>query len=82
MVIAFRIEIIPDRPDDLDFDESSSAKASKKNQKSIPAPTVIQSGLSEQRRLQIIQEILQKLSKTNILDELRQANRIPFRLPE
>ncbi len=44
--------------------------------------TVMPSGLSDERRLQIIEEILKDLSQKNILDEIRRANAIPFQLPK
>ena len=44
-------------------------------------PAVISSGLSDERRLEIIEEILKKLSETNILDEIRRTNAIPYQLP-
>ena len=43
---------------------------------------VIPSALTDDRRLEIIQEILKDLSQKNILDEVRRANAIPYRLPQ
>jgi hypothetical protein len=44
-------------------------------------PTVVPSGLSDARRLEIIEEILKDLSQKNILEETRRANAISYRLP-
>jgi hypothetical protein len=44
-------------------------------------PTDIPSALSQERRLEIIEEILKDFGQKNILEETRQANAIPFRLP-
>lgn len=38
--------------------------------------------MSEARRLEIIEQILKKLSETNVLDAIRQANAVPFQLPK
>lgn len=68
----FRIEIISDRHDELDVEPTKTQTTTK----------FISSSLTDQRRLKIIEEILQKLKKTNVLNDVRQANRIPYRLPE
>ena len=68
----FRIEIIPDRQDDTDLEPKPSQTKT----------NFISRGLSDKRRLEIIEEILQKLKKINIHDDIRQRSRIPYRLPE
>ncbi|CAF0811932.1 unnamed protein product [Adineta steineri] len=75
--IPFKIEIIPDRRDDLDIIESRP-----KTKSSVETSAVIPSILTDQRRLEIIEEILKKLSHTNVLDEFRRANVIPYKLPK
>ena len=40
------------------------------------------SGLSDERRLEIIETILNDLSKKNILDETRRESAIAYRLPK
>lgn len=77
-----RIEIIPDRRDDLEFDQSALKKSRQKDRTITDSNVVIPSGLTDQRRLEIIQEILKNLSQKNILDEVRRANAIPYRLPQ
>ena len=72
MTNIFRIEIISDRHDELDVEPTKTQKPTK----------FISSGLTDQRRLKIIEEILQKLKKSNVLNDVRQANRISYRLPE
>ena len=63
------------------MEESALKKRQKKSSEPLEIPTVIESGLSDERRLEIIEEILKDLSQINILDEIRRANAIPFRLP-
>lgn len=77
----YRIEIIPDRRDDFDLNESSITKSRQKNKATMEIPTVIPSGLSPERRLEIIEDIIKDLSKINVLDETRRAIAIPFQLP-
>ena len=72
-----RIQIIRERYDDLDIVPTGS-----KAKPTLDIPTVIPSALTNQRRLEIIEEILKKLSQTNVLDEIRRANAIPYRLPQ
>jgi hypothetical protein len=57
-------------------------KKRQKNKETMEISTVMPSGLSDERRLQIIEEILKDLSQKNILDEIRRANAIPFQLPK
>ncbi|CAF0804511.1 unnamed protein product [Adineta ricciae] len=75
--IPFKIQIIRERCDDLDIAPTSS-----KAKPALDMPTVIPSVLTNQRRLEIIEEILKKLSQTNVLDEIRRVNAIPYRLPQ
>lgn len=77
----YRIEIIPERRDDFNLDESSITKARQKHKDTMDIPKVLPSGLSEERRLEIIENILKDLSQKNILDEIRRGNAIPFQLP-
>ena len=76
-VFLIRIQIIPERHDDLDIAPTSS-----KEKSTLAVPTVIPSALTNQRRLEIIEEILKQLSQTNVLDEIRRANAIPYLLPQ
>lgn len=76
-VFLIRIQIIPERHDDLDIAPTNS-----KGKSTLDIPTVIPSALTNQRRLEIIEEILKKLSQTNVLDEIRRANAIPYHLPQ
>ncbi|UJR27519.1 hypothetical protein I4U23_008803 [Adineta vaga] len=75
--IPFRIEIIPERRDDLDIVQTSP-----KTKPTMDISTVIPSCLTDQRRLEIIEELLKKLSQINVLDEIRRANVIPYQLPQ
>ncbi|CAF2348238.1 unnamed protein product [Rotaria sp. Silwood2] len=77
--IPFKIEIIPERRDDFNETESLLAKNHKETMK---IPKVIPSGLSQERRLEIIEDILKHLNKKNIIDEIRRENAIPFQLPK
>lgn len=76
-----RIEIIPDRRDDFLTNESSISKSRRQNKQPLDIPKVIPSGLSKERRLEIIEEILKKLSEIDILDDIRRTNAVPFQLP-
>jgi len=57
-------------------------KRRQKNKETMEISTVMPSALSDERRLQIIEEILKDLSQKNILEEIRRANAIPFQLPK
>ncbi len=61
--------------------ESSLKKRHKKSSEPVEIPTAMPSSLTDERRLEIIEEILKDLSQKNVLDEIRRANAIPFRLP-
>lgn len=76
-----RIEIIPDRRDELDLSESTLTKTRAKTKDTSATPSALPSALSEARRLEIIEEILKKLSETNVIDEIRRANAVPYQLP-
>lgn len=78
----FRIEIIPERKDDMIDTGSSIKRARQKRKESMEVPKVMPSGLSEKRRLEIIEDILKRLSQQNIIDELRRENAIPCELPK
>ncbi|CAF1234971.1 unnamed protein product [Rotaria sordida] len=80
--IPFKIEIIPERRDDFIEQESSLTKNRRHHKEPLEIPKVIPSGLSEERRLEIIEEILKNLNKKNLLDDIRRADAIPFRLPK
>jgi hypothetical protein len=82
LLLQNRIEIIPDRHDDFNTEESSLTKSRRKNKQPLEIPTVIPSGLSQERRLEIIEDILKKFSQINVLDEIRRVNAIPYQLPK
>lgn len=68
--VFLRIEIVPDRRDE-----------SKREENKKPEPSnSIGTFLSDEDRMRIIDEVLQDLSQRNVFDEVRQANRVAFRL--
>ncbi len=62
--------------------KSALEKRREKNKEPVEIPNVLSSSLSEERRLEIIEEILKDLSHINILDEVRRNNGIPYQLPK
>ncbi|CAF0755864.1 unnamed protein product [Didymodactylos carnosus] len=70
-------EFLETMPFRLALDDKEDVDGSK--QESLPH--IVRSGLTNDRKLEIIQNILDKLSKQNIVDECRRSCAIPYTLP-
>ncbi|CAF3403645.1 unnamed protein product [Rotaria socialis] len=81
--IPFKIEIIPERQDDFTDDKNQLGKKRERhNRETMDASKVIPNGLTDERRLEIIEEILKDLSQKDTFDEIRRAHAVPFELPK
>ncbi|CAF1934573.1 unnamed protein product [Rotaria magnacalcarata] len=81
--IPFKIEIIPERQDDFTDDKNQlEKKRERHNKETMGVPKVIPSGLTDERRLEIIEEILKDLSQKDTFDEIRRMHAVPFELPK
>lgn len=78
-----RIVVVSERRDDFKIEESPLAKKRNKSIKeSLDIPKDIPSSLTDQRRIEIIEEIIKDLRQKDVPDEVRRANAIPFQLPK